>query len=53
MSVHAFKVKVMESQTDKLLERVINKFFCYIHVVQLNKSQSNKIKDNKVIKEVR
>ncbi|RNA33733.1 hypothetical protein BpHYR1_040675 [Brachionus plicatilis] len=25
MTVHAFKVKVMESQTDKLLERIIHK----------------------------
>lgn len=52
MSFHAIKVKVMEFQTDKLLERIIHKFCGSIHIVELSKIQSNKIKDNKVIKEV-
>lgn len=52
MSVEAFKVKVMDNQTDRLLEKIFNKFCGAIHVVELNKVQSNKIKNNKIIKEV-
>lgn len=51
-NIKEFKVKVLENQIDKLPDRVVNKFCGSIYVIEPKQIESNKIKDNKVIREV-
>lgn len=52
MLVTAFVVKVLNNQTDLLLEKILTKFCGSTHTIELERVVSNKIQDNKIIKEV-
>ena len=52
MAITAFVVKVLGNQTDLLLEKIINKFSGSTHTLKFDRINSNKINNDRIIKDV-
>ena len=47
------RVKVLENQTDLILQKVLHKFCGMIHCLNLSQNQSTKIQNGQIVDEVK